>query len=105
MKMSVVRWSCFPSAKFRTNLERRSLDCHECVGVSKIGVIAWPHSLLLLETESPDFVQLNVLYRNVADLLTQELLATLPGQHQQPENRITMQAGDALAAANARTFE
>jgi hypothetical protein len=56
--------------------------------------------LLLLADESPDFIALDVLHRDVHDQPRHELLALLASDHQELEDRVTVQAGDSLDGAD-----
>ena len=77
MKTSVVAWLRRPSAKFRTSL-RIALDGDEAVGVTDAFIVRFLRSLVafLLLDESPNFIALDILHRNVHDQTAHEASRT-----------------------------
>ena len=55
----------------------------------------------LLVDEAPNFIALDILHRNVHDQAAHELFALLAGQHEHFHDRVAIDSGDALRAADA----
>ena len=54
---------------------------------------------------APNFVHFHILNVEALDSFVHEPLAAFAGQDEQPENRIAVDAGHALDAANAHSFQ
>ena len=59
----------------------------------------------LLLNVAPDFVTLNVPYRDVYQQAAHKLFAAFPSQHEQPENRVPMQPRQPLGRSHAVTLQ
>src|SRR5260370_10116116 len=73
--------------------------------IPKLGGVAFADLFLLLHTECPYFVGLKVIAFDSAHLFIKQAGASLPGQYEQPENRVSMNLGNALDAADAHTLD
>lgn len=60
---------------------------------------------LFLLHESPNFIHLHIKHADVLELLIHEPLTALAGQNKQPQDRIAVNAGNALCRADAHTFQ
>jgi hypothetical protein len=85
---------------------RCALDCDERPAIpERFAVAASNASLFFAADERPEFVNLNVVNRYVADDAVQEALAIRADDQDKIVNRIAVQAGQSLDSADAHSFQ
>jgi hypothetical protein len=76
----------------------------KCPYIAKLKAIVWRTMTLFLADESPQFIELQLLARQVAHLPVQQRGTSPPNANAKPHNGVTMNASNALDRADAGTF-